>query len=121
MDYRPWLVVLEMMQYGDLKKVLQTADTKDIKVTFIEFLLMGEQVAVCDVPFFSNQWHRRRHASRTLLTVGRCWRRSQRKFVVHLMAPSLPMAAPRGALMRLYLDGSTRRKLTAAKADRCES
>ena len=45
MVYRPWLVVLEMMQYGDLKKVLQTAQNKGMELTFIEFLIMAEQLA----------------------------------------------------------------------------
>eukprot|EP00039_Didymoeca_costata_P023759 m.8143 g.8143 ORF g.8143 m.8143 type:complete len:664 (+) comp3845_c0_seq1:158-2149(+) len=45
MVYRPWLVVLEMMQYGDLKKVLLACQSKDMQLTFIEFLIMAEQVA----------------------------------------------------------------------------
>jgi hypothetical protein len=45
MAYRPWLVVLEMMQYGDLKKVLQTAQSKGIEMSFIELLVVSEQLA----------------------------------------------------------------------------
>ena len=45
MVYRPWLVVLEMMQYGDLKKVLLACQHKEMEVSFIELLVMAEQVA----------------------------------------------------------------------------
>ena len=45
MVYRPWLVVLEMMQYGDLKKVLLACQHKEMEVSFVELLLMAEQVA----------------------------------------------------------------------------
>eukprot|EP00041_Stephanoeca_diplocostata_P030812 m.941208 g.941208 ORF g.941208 m.941208 type:complete len:683 (+) comp23832_c0_seq7:176-2224(+) len=45
MVYRPWLVVLEMMQYGDLKKVMLACQSKNMKVTFLEILLVAEQVA----------------------------------------------------------------------------
>jgi len=45
MVYRPWLVVLEMMQYGDLKKVMLACQSKNMKLSFLEQLLMAEQVA----------------------------------------------------------------------------
>eukprot|EP00040_Diaphanoeca_grandis_P016113 m.83014 g.83014 ORF g.83014 m.83014 type:complete len:662 (+) comp25583_c2_seq1:157-2142(+) len=45
MVYRPWLVVLEMMQYGDLKKVMLACQSKSMKLTFLEQLIMAEQVA----------------------------------------------------------------------------
>jgi len=45
MVYRPWLVVLEMMQYGDLKKVMLACQSKNLKVTFLEILLFSEQIA----------------------------------------------------------------------------
>lgn len=45
MVYRPWLVVLEMMQYGDLKKVMLACQSKNMKLNFLEQLVLTEQVA----------------------------------------------------------------------------
>ena len=45
MALRPWLVVLELMQYGDVKKVLLACQDKRVTVTYLEQLIIVEQVA----------------------------------------------------------------------------
>ena len=40
----PWLVILELMQYGDLKKVLQTCKQRGVVVSKDEMLNYAQQV-----------------------------------------------------------------------------
>lgn len=42
---RPWLCVLEYMQYGDLRNVLQTCQEKSIVLTLLEQLTVAIQIA----------------------------------------------------------------------------
>eukprot|EP00911_Craspedida_sp_UC1_P002415 UC1_evm3s1801 len=42
---RPWMVVLEYMEYGDLRAVLQTCQEKQLKLTFMEQLKFCVQIA----------------------------------------------------------------------------
>eukprot|EP00045_Choanoeca_perplexa_P007881 m.72440 g.72440 ORF g.72440 m.72440 type:complete len:797 (+) comp14262_c0_seq1:22-2412(+) len=42
-EHRPWLCVLEIMNYGDLRKVLQTCHSKNMNLTLMERLVCIEQ------------------------------------------------------------------------------
>ena len=67
MGFSPWLVVIEMMQYGDLRKVVQACYTKKKMLTYYEMLNLGQQIAKGLDYIATNGWVHMDVAARNIL------------------------------------------------------